>query len=82
MIARTMRRQAIKPRGNLKHDTCKLFPAAELAISDFRKASQIVPSPLALYCQGRALESKGENQEAVGTYAVALQLAPAMAERG
>jgi Tfp pilus assembly protein PilF len=50
------------------------------AISDFAKAAQIAPSPLALYWLGRALESKGENQQAVTAYAAALQLAPAMAE--
>ena len=52
----------------------------DAAISDFRKAAQIAPSPLALYWLGRALESKGENQQAVSAYAAALQLAPAMAE--
>jgi Tfp pilus assembly protein PilF len=50
------------------------------AISDFAKAAQIAPSPLALYWLGRALESKGENQQAVTAYTAALQLAPAMAE--
>jgi tetratricopeptide (TPR) repeat protein len=50
------------------------------AISDFAKAAQIAPSPLALYWLGRALESKGENQQAMTAYAAALQLAPAMAE--
>jgi tetratricopeptide (TPR) repeat protein len=50
------------------------------AISDFRKPALLAPSPLALYWLGRALDSKGENQQAVGVYAAALQLAPAMAE--
>lgn len=50
------------------------------AIADFAKAAQIAPSPLALYWLGRALESKGDTQQAVRAYAAALQLAPAMAE--
>jgi len=53
---------------------------ADAAIADFTKAAQIAPSPLALYQLGRALESKGENQQAAKAYAAALQLAPAMAE--
>jgi Tfp pilus assembly protein PilF len=63
-------------RGSVEMQTMNL----DAAISDFRKAAQIAPSPLALYWLGRALESKGENQQAVGAYAAALQLAPAMAE--
>jgi Tfp pilus assembly protein PilF len=50
------------------------------AIADFAKAAQIAPSPLALYWLGRALESKGDTQQAVRAYAAALQLAPAMVE--
>jgi tetratricopeptide (TPR) repeat protein len=53
---------------------------ADAAIADFTKAAQIAPSPLALYQLGRALESKGENQQAAKAYAAALQLAPAMVE--
>jgi len=52
----------------------------DAAIADFARAAQIAPSPLALYWLGRALESKGENQQAIQAYAAALQLAPAMAE--
>jgi Tfp pilus assembly protein PilF len=52
----------------------------DAAIADFAKAAQIAPSPLALYWLGRALESKGDTQQAVKAYAAALQLAPAMAE--
>ncbi|HKN73663.1 MAG TPA: tetratricopeptide repeat protein [Candidatus Acidoferrum sp.] len=52
----------------------------DAAIADFAKAAQIAPSPLALYWLGRALESKGENRQAVNAYAAALQLAPSMAE--
>jgi protein O-mannosyl-transferase len=52
----------------------------DAAIADFAKATQIAPSPLSLYWLGRALESKGETQQAVRAYAAALQLAPAMAE--
>jgi protein O-mannosyl-transferase len=63
-------------RGTVEIETMNM----DAAISDFRKAAQIAPSPLALYWLGRALESKGENQQAVRAYAAALQLAPAMAE--
>lgn len=52
----------------------------DAAIADFTKAAQIAPSPLALYWLGRALENKGNMQQAVRAYAAALQLAPAMAE--
>jgi Tfp pilus assembly protein PilF len=52
----------------------------DAAIADFSKAAQIAPSPLALYWLGRALESKGETQQAAKAYAAALQLAPAMSE--
>jgi Tfp pilus assembly protein PilF len=63
-------------RGTVEMQTMNL----DAAISDFAKAAQIAPSPLALYWLGRALESKGENQQAVRAYRAALQLAPAMAE--
>jgi Tfp pilus assembly protein PilF len=52
----------------------------DAAIADFAKAAQIAPSPLALYWLGRALESKGDTQQAAKAYAAALQLAPAMSE--
>lgn len=52
----------------------------DAAIADFAKAAQIAPSPLALYWLGRALESKGDTQQAIRAYKAALQLAPAMAE--
>src|SRR5271154_696030 len=52
----------------------------DAAIADFTKAAQIAPSPLALYWLGRALESKGETQQAAKAYAAALLLAPAMSE--
>lgn len=63
-------------RGTVEMQTMNM----DAAISDFAKAAQIAPSPLALYWLGRALESKGEKQQAVRAYAAALQLAPAMAE--
>jgi len=63
-------------RGTVEMQTMNI----DRAISDFAKAAQIAPSPLALYWLGRALESKGENQQAVTAYAAALQLDPAMAE--
>ncbi len=52
----------------------------DAAIADFAKAAQIAPSPLALYWLGRALETKGQVQQAARAYAAALQLAPAMSE--
>jgi tetratricopeptide (TPR) repeat protein len=52
----------------------------DAAVADFTKAAQIAPSPLALYWLGRALESKGDPQQAAKAYAAALQLAPSMAE--
>jgi Tfp pilus assembly protein PilF len=52
----------------------------DAAIADFTKAAQIAPSPLALYWLGRALENKGDLQQAARAYAAALQLAPAMSE--
>lgn len=52
----------------------------DAALADFSKAAQIAPSPIALYWLGRALESKGDVQQAARAYAAALQLAPAMAE--
>jgi len=50
------------------------------AIADFAKAAQIAPSPLACYWLGRALEQKGDTQQAAKAYAAALQLAPGMNE--
>jgi Flp pilus assembly protein TadD len=52
----------------------------DAAVADFAKATQITPSPLALYWLGRALESKGDVLQAERAYAAALQLAPAMTE--
>ncbi|MGC1615564.1 MAG: tetratricopeptide repeat protein [Candidatus Acidiferrum sp.] len=63
-------------RGTIEMQTMNL----DAAISDFSKAAQIAPSPLALYWLGRALEDKGETQKAEAAYAAALRLAPGMAE--
>jgi tetratricopeptide (TPR) repeat protein len=52
----------------------------DAAIADFRKASEIAPSPLALYWLGRALQNKGDTGQAAKAYAAALELAPGMAE--
>jgi tetratricopeptide (TPR) repeat protein len=52
----------------------------DAAIADFAKAAQIAPSPVALFRLGQALETKGENQQAIKAYSAALQLAPGMAE--
>jgi Tfp pilus assembly protein PilF len=63
-------------RGTIEMQTLKL----DAAISDFAKATQITPSPLALYWLGRALEEKGETQKAEAAYGDALRLAPGMAD--
>jgi tetratricopeptide (TPR) repeat protein len=63
-------------RGTVEMQTANL----DAAIADFTKASQIAPSPLACYWLGRALEQKGDVQQAARAYAAALQLAPAMNE--
>jgi len=63
-------------RGTAEMQTMNL----DAAIADFAKAAQIAPSPLALYWLGRALESKGDTQQAAKAYAAALQLAPTMAD--
>ena len=63
-------------RGTAEMQTINL----DAAIADFAKAAQIAPSPLALYWLGRALESKGDTQQAAKAYAAALQLAPAMTD--
>jgi protein O-mannosyl-transferase len=63
-------------RGTAEMQTMNVDPA----IADFAKAAQIAPSPLALYWLGRALESKGDSQQAMRAYTAALQLAPAMSE--
>jgi tetratricopeptide (TPR) repeat protein len=63
-------------RGTVEMQTMNV----DAAIADFTKAAQIAPSPLAFYWLGRALENKGDSQQAARAYAAALQLAPAMAE--
>jgi Tfp pilus assembly protein PilF len=63
-------------RGTIEMETMNV----DAAIADFSKAAQIAPSPIAFYWLGRALESKGDAQQAARAYAAALQLAPTMAE--
>jgi len=63
-------------RGTIELQTTNL----DAAISDFTKAAQIGPSPLALYWLGGALEDKGEPQKAAAAYSAALRLAPGMSE--
>ncbi|HKV24254.1 MAG TPA: tetratricopeptide repeat protein [Candidatus Acidoferrum sp.] len=63
-------------RGTIEFQTGK----PDAAASDFSKAAQIAPSPLALYWLGRALEVKGEPQQAAEAYEAALRLAPGSAE--
>jgi Tfp pilus assembly protein PilF len=63
-------------RGTIEMQMAKV----DAAIADFSKAAQIAPSPIAFYWLGRALETKGDTQQAVRAYTAALQLAPAMSE--
>lgn len=63
-------------RGTVEMQTANL----DAAIADFAKAAQMAPSPLACYWLGRALEQKGDVQQAAKAYAAALRLAPAMNE--
>jgi protein O-mannosyl-transferase len=50
----------------------------DAAVKDFTAASQIAPSPIALYWLGQTLERRGQTQQAVEAYAAALRLAPRM----
>jgi tetratricopeptide (TPR) repeat protein len=50
----------------------------DAAVTDFARAAQIGPSPMALYWLGQTLERRGEAQGAVQAYTAALKLAPAM----
>lgn len=50
----------------------------DAAVTDFARAAQIAPSPIALYWLGQALERRGETRSAVEAYTAALKLAPAM----
>lgn len=63
-------------RGTAEMQTMRV----DAAVADFAKAAQIAPSPLALYWLGRALESKGNMEQAAKAYAAALNLAPSMAD--
>ena len=63
-------------RGTIEMQTMNL----NAAVADFAKAAQIAPSPLAEYWLGRALEEKGEVQQAENAYAAALQLAPGLTD--
>jgi protein O-mannosyl-transferase len=59
-------------RGMIEHEAGKY----DDALQDFARASQIAPSPLALYWQGRVLEGKGQLVAAADAYRAALNLAP------
>jgi Tfp pilus assembly protein PilF len=63
-------------RGTIEMQTMNV----DAAIADFSRAAQIAPSPIAFYWLGRALESKGDTQQAIKAYSAALQLAPAMTD--
>jgi tetratricopeptide (TPR) repeat protein len=59
-------------RGLIEQEEGKL----DAALQDFARASQVAPSPLAFYWQGRVLEEKGQNSAAAGAYRSVLKLAP------
>jgi tetratricopeptide (TPR) repeat protein len=50
--------------------------AWNVALLDFARASQLGPSPLALFWKGRALEEQGKFSDAAAAYEQALHLAP------
>jgi protein O-mannosyl-transferase len=50
----------------------------DAAVNDFTKATQIAPSPIALYWLGQSLERRGQTRQAAEAYAAALKLAPGM----
>jgi tetratricopeptide (TPR) repeat protein len=52
----------------------------DAAVADLSRAAQIAPMAQADFWLGRVLEDKGQTQAAASAYAVALQLAPGMAE--
>jgi tetratricopeptide (TPR) repeat protein len=53
------------------------YPAA---VTDFARATEISPSPMACFWLGQALERKGDYPRAENAYMAALQLAPEMTE--
>ncbi len=59
-------------RGLIEREEGKL----DTAWQDFSRASQVGPSPLALYWQGRVLEDKGQLSAAAEAYRAVLKLAP------
>jgi len=48
----------------------------DAALQDFVRATQVAPSPLAFYWEGRVLEDKGQFPAAAEAYRAALKLAP------
>ncbi len=59
-------------RGLIERERGKL----DAALQDFARASQVTPSPLAFYWQGRVLEDRGHLSAAAEAYRNALRLAP------
>ena len=59
-------------RGLIEREQGKL----DAALQDFTRATQVAPSPLALYWRGRVLEDKGEFSAAADVYRAALKLKP------
>ena len=63
-------------RGLIEYDAGK----PDDALRDFSQASQIAPSPMALYWQGRVLDIMGQTKAAVEAYHAALKLAPTLGD--
>jgi tetratricopeptide (TPR) repeat protein len=59
-------------RGMIEREEGKL----DAALQDFARATQVAPSPLAFYWQGRVLEDMGQPSAAVEAYRAVLKLAP------
>jgi tetratricopeptide (TPR) repeat protein len=63
-------------RGMIEREDAKL----DAALQDFTRATQVAPSPLAYYWQGRVLEDKGQLSAAAEAYRSVLKLAPNFAD--
>ena len=59
-------------RGMIEREEGKL----DAALQDFTRATQVSPSPMAFYWQGRVLEDKGQLPTAAEAYRIVLKLSP------
>jgi tetratricopeptide (TPR) repeat protein len=59
-------------RGTIEREEGRL----DAALQDFARATQVAPSPLAFYWQGRVLEDEGRLAAAADAYRVVLKLSP------